>query len=189
VLSPAVSLPLSLRDQRRRSAPALPEVPGALVWVFDAEQGQALVQALSPVDWPPNAPTRPPVRVQVVDWLLQPTTHADLPVLLTTALRELGGDGVALQPVPGQPLWQPCLLPQRPTRFGMQPVAGALPLHFQSSTADLGWRAASRTAPAAAVPPATNTIGGAGLWAPWLLACLLVLCLIDAVLFHRARLP
>jgi hypothetical protein len=180
VLPEGVPLPLSLRDQRRRAAAALPAVDGALVWVLDAEQGQPLVQAV---------PHPGAARVQIVDWLLQPSTHADLPVLLSAALRELGGVGQQLLPVPGQPTWQRTLLPQKATAGGQLPVAGAVPAHLQHAVPALGWRSAAAAVPAGTHAPLSDTIGGAGVWAPWLLACLLLLCLIDAILFHRARLP
>ena len=182
----------SLRDRERRAASALSPRTWRSVWIADAAQGDALAAA-EVVDGR--------CRVHVVDWLLEPVTHADVPLLLVAALRELGNVPADLLAVVGQPLRLPAgfgaptaagevVGGTSPTVFataGRQTVAfaaGARQLHVLAPTA------APRALPAVAASPApTTAVGGSGSLALWLLLVLFSLLVVDAVLFHRGRLP
>lgn len=178
VLLPASPVPLSLRDRRRSAAPALPALPGAAVWLADAQRGDALVAATAAR------------RVFVVDWLCAPITHSDVPVLLAGALRALGGRPAAPLPLAGQPCLAAAPFPLPIAAGTLLPVDGALPNHLAPGVArPFAVQLAGAAVAVPTAPPAPAAFGGAGAWAPWACLLLVILLLADAVLFHRARLP
>ena len=177
VATDAAPVALSLRDRARAAGPALPALPGARTWFADAAQGDALVAATA---------SR---RIHIVDWLLQPVTHADVPVLLSAALRALGGRPETTFALPGQVLAAPAAFPEAAQRGGLLPVGGSTPVHLgaQAMLAPVGMPA--QAAPAAPPPAALAERGASGSWVPTLLLLLVLLLTVDAVLFHRGRLP
>ncbi|MBK8099872.1 MAG: hypothetical protein IPK26_22450 [Planctomycetes bacterium] len=192
VASPS-PLALSLRDRRRASASALPPFAEAAIWVRDEGSGEALVAA--------TANGR--LRVFVVDWLLLPESHADVPILLRAALRQLGNwprvelateqqpivlrhglpgaiqiDGVDLRSDSG-------LTTHAFTGSGEHPIvtaAGRRTVHV------LPARGPATGVVTAARPPMPALADGNG-WLPVLLLVLLLAMLVDVFLFHRGRLP
>lgn len=188
---------LSLRDRIRRNAPALPVRDGDSVWVEDCSQGGALAKA--------ERSDR--LRVRIVDWLLQPATHADVPLLLASALRVLGGRPRELLAPAGQPFavdagWSDAavtasgavaatLLPADGVLHASSAVPGAMTLALPAGTATVHVLPvvtaieAGRNADA----PVFDGRGGDGAWMPWLLALLLIVLCLDVYLFHRGRLP
>lgn len=187
---------LSLRDRQRRDAPALALPAGAKVanWIDDA--AQAAVLAAATVEGSRQ-------RVHIVDWLLEPLSHADVPLLLATALHQLGGRPGMRIAVEGQPLALPMGLPGVVTSDGVV----AMPQHGAASIAfgTAGVRAVQlpsgpvtvHVLPVTAAVPAEvaanestlASFGGSGALAPWLLTLLVAVLLLDAWLFHRGRLP
>jgi hypothetical protein len=182
----------SLRDRERRSASALPARPWSAVWIADDAQHEVLAGATV-------ADGR--CRVHVVDWLLEPVTHADVPLLLLAALRELASAPGELLALAGQPLRVPAGLDAgaeagevvdgtvaaafaAPGRQDLALPAGPRQLHVLADVP------APRAVPATAAPVApTAAVGGTGSLVPWLLLLLFTLLVADAVLFHRGRLP
>jgi hypothetical protein len=194
VLAPSAPLHLSLRDGKRRAAPALPALAGpSNVWIADAAQGATLAAATL-------EGTRR--RVHIVAWLLLPITRADAPELLGSALRTLGGRPQLLLALAGQPLEVAAGHGDAarlrdvtvPAVDGAWHVRSAAPGEAVLATA-AGPRALVTLAPqslasARDVPPAEREAhGGAGAWSGWLLALLVVLLAADAYFFHRGRLP
>lgn len=174
---------LSLRDQKRRSAAGLPPSTTAAVWVADAVQGGALVAASA------DAQRR---RIQIVDWLLQPVTHADVPVLLSAALRALGDRPELPLAVAGQSLVVPACFPVPAVAGAVLPVHGGVPLQYARGPAAARGFEVQLPTPAELprpLPVALASIGGDGGWLLWLLSLLVLLLVLDAVLFHRGRLP
>lgn len=177
VSTPDAPVVCSLRDMRRRAAEALPPLDGARIWIADALSGDALVAATA---------TDQRLRVFVVDWLLQPVSHADVPLLLATALRALGGVPEVLTAVAGHPVAVPAAFPPTVRPGAVLPVGGSLPV---AVAAGAGFAVQIAGAPATATDVAVDGLGGAGRWTPWLLLLLVVLLAVDAILFHRGRLP
>jgi hypothetical protein len=193
LVTAASPAPCSLRDQQRRAASALPAQAWSNVWIVDAVQGGALAAASA--DWR--------LRVQIVDWLLAPITHADVPLLLATALRELAGGPRSMLALAGQPLAVPAAFGA--SAQGPAPVDGMLPIAFAAAGAQVvptaaGARTVHVLAPefvdraaspatSLAPPTALDAVGGDGSATAWLLVLLLLVLIVDAVLFHRGRLP
>lgn len=175
VSTPDAPVGCSLRDMRRRAAEALPPLEGARVWIADAVSGEALVAATA-------ADQR--LRVFVVDWLMQPVSHADVPLLLATALRALGGVPEVHTAVAGHPFAVPAAFPPVVRPGAVLPVGGSLPV-----AAGAGFAVQIAGTAATAPEVAVDGFGGAGRWTPWLLLLLVVLLAVDAILFHRGRLP
>jgi hypothetical protein len=167
----------SLRDRQPRDAAELPPLAGARVWIADEVRGGALAAATV---------ADGQRRVWIVDWLLRPRTHADVPLLLIESLRALGGrDAVPLR-IAGQALAVPAVFPVASTRGALLPVDGVLPMHSAQQPA------LTVPVPSTALPmthPTLAAIGGDGSWVPWLLLLLVLLLAVDAMLFHRGRLP
>jgi hypothetical protein len=193
----ALPVALSLRDRIRRDAPALPVRAGDCVWIEDCRQGGALAKAEA---------RDGRLRVSIVEWLLQPATHADVPLLIAGALRALGGRPRELLAPAGQPVAIPdgfagtVAAASGATLAKMLPASGQLRSVFPRAgtvtlTAPAGSTqvhvlpvAAARASDGAADPALENR-GGDGTWLPWLLALLVVILCIDGWLFHRGRLP
>lgn len=181
VVTAEAPVPLSLRDRRSVGAPTLEPRPGAVIWCADAASGAPLVQAVA----------APAPRVEVVAWLLQPATHADVPVLLAAALHGLAGRPAAQVAGRGQPLQVPAVLPIAPARGAMLPAAGLMPRHLVAGAAT----AAGPVLAAAPVVDATVRMpelpprGGDGALADWLFGLFLLVLFVDALLFHRGRMP
>lgn len=182
VATDAAPVALSLRDRARAAGPALPPLPGARTWFADAAQGDALVAATA---------TESPAqrRIHIVDWLLQPVTHADVPVLLSAALRALGGRPETAFALVGQLAASPAHFPVAVQRGGLLPVGGSTPAQSGAVTelAPVGLPAIA--APLVPAPAALAERGDSGSWVPTLLLLLVLLLTVDAVLFHRGRLP
>src|SRR5690606_10620424 len=188
---------LSLRDRVRRDAPALAAREGATVWVVDEAQGDALAFAA-------RAPGGAP-RVRIVSWLLQPATHADVPVLLDTALQVLTGAPRAALAAPGEPVVLAAGLADAAFARGdggvVLPAGGRATAVFETRGAHgldgPAGRAAVHVVDARVpAPPSAagagddlDPRGGSGALAPWLLALLFAVLLAEAILFHRGRLP
>ncbi|MBL8724606.1 MAG: hypothetical protein JNK49_11195 [Planctomycetes bacterium] len=175
---------LSLRDRRSEGAPTLVARSGAVAWCIDAASGAPLVQAAA----------APAPRVEVVAWLLQPATHADVPVLLATALHGLAGRPNAQVAGRGQPLRVPAVLPVAAARGAILPAEGSLPRHLveAATTAQAPLGPVLSAAPVVdptARPPELAPRGGDGALAGWLFGLFLLLLLVDALLFHRGRMP
>lgn len=192
-LTDASPVALSLRDRQLREAPALPELDGATAWVEDIAQRAALAAATA-------ADGR--MRVHVVRWLLEPETHGDVPLLLRAALCQLANRPGTAVGFTGVPLAVPT---------GMAPARGELPEHgamrtvparagattIDTASGPLALQVVEPTAPALVAPnpgvpagaaePAEQ--GGATALAPWLLALLVLALVLDALCFHRGRLP
>jgi hypothetical protein len=174
-------LACSLRDKRRRAAEALPPLENSRIWIADAESGEALVAATVAT----GATSAPPqLRVFVVEWLLQPVSHADVPLLLATALRALGDVPELHFAVAGQPVAAPAAFPPFLRAGAILPVGGVV-----SVAADTEFAVQLAATPTAAAEVPRESLGGAGRWAPVLLLLLVVLLAVDAILFHRGRLP
>lgn len=190
---PESPVALSLRDRRRASAPALPAVPGAVVWVRDEMHGEPLVSATADQG----------LRVSVVEWLLTPESHADVPCLLSAALRQLGNWPRVELATEQQP-WVLChglpgacrvdgldlgitdgITSHAFTGIGAHPIVTAA---GQRTVQVLPARGPATGAITAARPPvvAGNDANG---WSTILLAVLALAMLMDVVLFHRGRLP
>lgn len=173
----AAPVACSLRDRQPRDAGALPELPGARVWIADEAQGGALAAATSSTNR----------RIWIVDWLLRPRTHADVPLLLLTSLRALGDrEASSMVALAGQPLAVPAAFPAALAAGALLPVDSVLPLHERTSA---GLAIASPVAAISGSQPTLAAIGGDGSWVPWLLSLLVLLLAVDAMLFHRGRLP
>jgi hypothetical protein len=189
---------LSLRDRIRRDAPALSVRDGDTVWVEDCRQGAALAKAEHGAR----------LRVQIVDWLLQPASHADVPQLLAAALRVLGGRPGELIAQAGQPIalrsgWvdvavsavgagmTASLLPADGVLHATFGAPGAVTLATPAgkTTVHVLPAVAAREGSGNVVDPALESRGGDGAWLPWLLALLLIVLCCDVYLFHRGRLP
>ncbi|MBM4060567.1 MAG: hypothetical protein FJ265_05660, partial [Planctomycetes bacterium] len=143
VATAASPVDLSLRDRARRDAAALPDLAGARVWIADAAQGGALVAATADAGR---------LCVHAVDWLLQPATHADVPVLLSAALRALGGRPELPCGIAGQPLAVPAAFPVPAVRGALLPVDGALPVPPPARVLAVPFAAEPVAAPAAPLP-------------------------------------
>lgn len=200
-LAPTAPFALSLRDRERREATAL-EAERGTVWVEDLVQGAALARA--------ELSTRG-ARIELVEWLLEPATHGDVPLLLGGALELLAPDAehVVLAPASGA-----LELPAGDAGLARTGDVQALPssgrVRFPSARASVGAlelpRGSAEVAPLEDLPgasaaPATPLAeldaaraespvrGGSGTWIAPLLALALLLCLVDAYAFHRGRLP
>lgn len=185
---------LSLRDRVRRDAPALAAVADATVWVEDRAQGAPLVQAERRGER---------YRVRIVDWLLQPATHADVPVLLGAALHQLGARPRQRLAIAGMPLMLPAMFADATAGSGdvrLLPADGSYrlqwgtpglqQLHTPTGVVDVQVLAAAAAGPGvAAAAPQASARGGDGSLLPWLAALLFLLVTLDAILFHRGRLP
>ena len=192
-LTEASPVALSLRDRQLREAPALPELPGATAWVEDLTQRAVLAAA---------GAANERLRVHLVRWLLEPETHGDVPLLLRAALCHLANRPEPIVAFVGVPLAVPA---------GLAPASGELAEHGalrtvpqQAGAMTLGLAggplalqvaeptAAALVAPAAPEPDgdaATEANEGATALAPWLLALLLLALALDALWFHRGRMP
>ncbi|MCA8966442.1 MAG: hypothetical protein H6838_13180 [Planctomycetes bacterium] len=195
-------LALSLRDRAHADAPALAATATGVettVWVEDLAQGAPLALAERP------ASGDGPARVRIVQWLLEPATHADVPALLSGALHLLGARPTELLAVEGAPTRFPA--PHETLSIAdALPAAGQYVIPLASRVARWTTEKMERSAhgsvavhvlaaPAAsAAPPggpeaATAAMGGDGGLAPWLLLVLFAVLAVDAFLFHRGRLP
>lgn len=192
-LEAASPVALSLRDRQPREAAALAVVDGATVWVEDRDTGEPLVQA-----WRRDGR----LRVAVVDWLLAPATHADVPVLLGSALQLLGGRPAMKLAIAGAPLRLPAVIAAAADCAGEQllPNDGGYSVQFAAAGAEtlhtpagevrvMVLPAMAAASGAVADDPELETRGGDGSLLPWLAALLLLLVAVDAFLFHRGRLP
>jgi len=193
VLGAGSPVALALRDRQLREASALPALPGLLPWVEDVRQ-RAVLAGASAADGR--------LRVHVVRWLLEPETHADVPALLHEALRQLANLPAQSVAVAGEPLALPA---------GFSSSSGALAEHGSlrlvaaaAGTASLTTPAGTRAvqvvdgvAPALLAPAPATTADvaavaehdGASAFAPWLFALLVLVLVLDAVWFHRGRMP
>lgn len=199
-------LALSLRDRAHADAAALAPSPASVattVWVEDLAQGAPLALAERPADGAGAGAGA--ARVRIVQWLLQPATHADVPALLAGALRMLDDRQVRRFAIAGMPTRLPAPHASLPLADAL-PVDGSYVLPLAARVARDATDTTERTAhgsvavhvltaPAAASaePPAAETppdaMGGDGSFVPWLLLLLFALLAVDAFLFHRGRLP
>jgi hypothetical protein len=170
---------------------------GDTVWVEDCNQGGALAKA--------ERGDR--LRVRIVDWLLQPSSHADVPLLVAGALRVLGGRPRGLLVPAGQPLIVPVgwadasvpvsgasaatLLPADGALCVTSAVPGAIALATPAGRTYVNVLPVTTASDSgdAAPAPLLDGRGGDGAWMPWLLALLLIVLCCDVYLFHRGRLP
>lgn len=192
-LAPGSPVDLSLRDREQREARALPELAGIVPWVEDVMQRAVLAGARE---------DQGRLRVHIVRWLLEPETHGDVPLLLRESLLQLAGCPGARVAVVGVPLAVPAgfigtrgalpehgslrVLADRSGTFTLDAVPG--PLAVQAVDASSTSLVAAVLA-GDAVAPQPESMAGALILAPWLLALLALVLVLDAIWFHRGRLP
>ncbi|MBK9383456.1 MAG: hypothetical protein IPN34_01330 [Planctomycetes bacterium] len=188
---------LALRDRTRRDAPALAAGAGT-AWVEDLRRGAVLARAAVDASGP---------RVEIVDWLLDPPTHADTPRLLAGALEFLAGFEELLLAPARSSFELACATDAAVRSSSAQAIASAGRVRFPSAreaagalalphgTAelavleDLGAPSAAEQPPLDAVRAESAAHGGSGRWIAPLLLLALLLLLVDAYAFHRGRLP